>query len=174
MKRLLFVAMFVFLLLVFFLSNPTGRVVEKTEFNSVGVNVGEVAEDFSLTTVEGETVNLSDFKGRTVVVSFMATWCVPCQIEAENIKKAQEYGDLVVIQIGVDPRESDQDLIKFKKRFGGEDWFIGFDKGFEISKKYVVKSFDTTIVVNSDGVIVYRDDGWPVNVNSLKSYVSYE
>jgi len=39
------------------------------------------APEFTLTSLEGKKVALSDFKGRPLVVNFWATWCAPCKVE---------------------------------------------------------------------------------------------
>ena len=44
----------------------------------------DMAPDFSLQTVTGESLSLSDFKGRTVVLNFWTTWCNFCKKDATN------------------------------------------------------------------------------------------
>lgn len=132
-----------------------------------GVNVGDQALDFTIKEIGGKEIKLSDLRGKYVLFAFMATWCVPCRIEADNARKAQEKNDFVVIQIDVDARENDQDLLKFKQELSRDDWLMAFDKSFIIAKPYNVKSFDTTLVVDPEGKIIYRDEGWPIDVKTL-------
>jgi thiol-disulfide isomerase/thioredoxin len=43
--------------------------------------LGKVAPAFTLVTLDGKKVSLSDYKGRPVLVNFWGTWCAPCKIE---------------------------------------------------------------------------------------------
>lgn len=155
--------------------SPTENSVGSDQFSQLaeGITEGKLAKDFSLATIEGNVVKLSDFRGKYVLFAFMATWCTPCQIEALNIKKVQDNFEnipLVVMQIDVDPRERKQDLIKFRERFGKEDWIMGFDNG-SVAQLYNVRTFDTTILVNPNGKIVYRDNGFPISTKNLEDLI---
>ena len=131
------------------------------------------APDFSLTTIEGKIVKLSDFRGKYVLFASMATWCTPCQIEANNVKRAQENFQnlpLVVMQIDVDPKETKQDLIRFRKEYGKEDWIMGFDDK-TIVRLYDIRSFDTTLLIDPNGKIIYRDNGFPMDTKTLEDLI---
>jgi copper(I)-binding protein len=51
---------------------------------------GEVAPDIRFTTLDGESRQLSDYRGQVVLVNFWATWCPPCRVEMPGFQKAHE------------------------------------------------------------------------------------
>jgi thiol-disulfide isomerase/thioredoxin len=51
---------------------------------------GKMAPGFTLTTLDGKKVSLSDFKGRPVLVNFWATWCGPCKVEMPWFEEFQK------------------------------------------------------------------------------------
>src|SRR5690606_18069835 len=55
-----------------------------------GPAVGRPAPDFTLTTLEGETLALSELRGTPVVLNFWATWCGPCQREMPALQAAAQ------------------------------------------------------------------------------------
>jgi len=158
-------------------SSVTGQAVSDysaySEDVGVGITEGFTASDFTLVDIEGKTHKLSDFRGKYVLFASMATWCTPCRIEAENVRRAQDnfpHLPLVVMQIDVDPRESAQDLIRFREEFGREDWIMGFDDE-SISRLYDIRTFDTTVIVDPDGKIIYRDNGFPIDTKTLEDLI---
>ena len=50
----------------------------------------KVAPDFALTNLSGQTVRLSDFKGKIVLLDFWATWCPPCRMEIPDFIQLQK------------------------------------------------------------------------------------
>jgi len=139
----------------------------------IGSQVGDIAPDFSITDVEGNQISLSQFKGKPVIIGFFATWCAPCQIEANRVKQIDDEtgGDkFVVYQVGIDQRENLADLKQFKTNIGNDDWIVGF--GFDIAQQYNVRTLDTTIIIDKEGNIVYRDNGVPATLTQLRKYLT--
>ncbi|MCP4499707.1 MAG: TlpA family protein disulfide reductase [Deltaproteobacteria bacterium] len=65
----------------------------------------EVAPDFSLKTLDGKVVRLSDFRGKKVVLNFWATWCAPCRVEIPLINSFVDANDdVIVLGIATDGR----------------------------------------------------------------------
>src|SRR5579872_4772530 len=78
------------------------------------------APDFSLESLDGKTMKLSDLRGKAVLLNFWATWCGPCKIETPWLVEMQkEYGAQGVQVVGVAMDDSGKDEIaKFAKDMG--------------------------------------------------------
>jgi cytochrome c biogenesis protein CcmG/thiol:disulfide interchange protein DsbE len=83
-------------------------------------NDNKKAPDFSLKTLEGKTVKLSDYKGKIVIIDFWATWCPPCRKGIPDLIDLQKsYSkDLVVIGISLDQERTLKDLKPFIENYG--------------------------------------------------------
>lgn len=127
---------------------------------SVGVQVGDTAPDFSVPLLDGGTFTLSEHRGSPTVIFFMAYWCGTCIAEAQALAKLQAaYGDQVqIIAIDVDPSSTPEALAQFKHSAGNGDFFWAFDPGQRVAQTYQVRSLDTTVIVDANGVVVYRDE----------------
>lgn len=81
---------------------------------------GKTAPDFSLDTLEGQSVKLSDYRGKAVLLNFWATWCGPCKVEMPWFVDLQkQYGSQGLQIIGVAMDDSGRDAIdKFAKEMG--------------------------------------------------------
>jgi peroxiredoxin len=81
---------------------------------------GETAPDFTLQTVDGKTVHLSDFRGKAVLLNFWATWCAPCKIEMPwfvDLQKTYGPQGLQIVGVAMDDA-SPKDIEDFAKEMG--------------------------------------------------------
>jgi len=78
---------------------------------------GTPAPNFTLQTLDGKNISLTDFRGKAVLVNFWATWCGPCKIETPWLVELQsQYGSQGLQVVGVAMDDSGQDEIaKFAK-----------------------------------------------------------
>src|SRR5690554_2548212 len=97
--------------------NSESETGSKIEF---GLNAGNTAYDFQLEDMNGETVQLSDFRGQKVFLNFWASWCPPCRVEMPLLQEFHEEQDEVaVLGVNVISSESDpENVTEFIDEFG--------------------------------------------------------
>ena len=121
--------------------------------------VGQVAPDFDVEFFDGyewdtlPVANLSDMRGRPVVLNFWASWCVECRYETDVLEQAwQKYRDEGVVFLGVAYADVEPNSIAYMQEFG-----VTFphapDLGTDISQDYEITGVPETFFIDKDGVI---------------------
>ncbi len=114
---------------------------------------GHPAPEISLLSTTGERINLSDFRGKPVVINFWATWCTPCRIETPELQELhRERGDEIVIFSVNATQQDGGDIEGFMQEFG-MTFPVMLDTDGQAFKDYGVYGLPTTIFVNKHGVI---------------------
>ncbi|OZU90219.1 cytochrome C biogenesis protein [Virgibacillus indicus] len=122
---------------------------------SAGLEPGEIAPDFELETLEGETVKLSDYKGKKVILNFWATWCPPCREEMPEMQEFHDtYGDNVEM-LAVNLTGSESNVKKVQEYIDEFNYTypIPLDKESAVGDEYRVISVPTTYFIGTDGKI---------------------
>ncbi len=133
---------------------------------------GHPAPDFELPTLAGNTIRLSDYRGKPVVVNFWATWCGPCRSEFPDFQEAAvDNADSLVI-LGVNSTSVDQvaNVPEFLDEYG-ITFPIVLDEQGDTVDNYRVLGLPTTIFINSDGIINEVFTG-PLNKAYIESKIS--
>ena len=135
---------------------------------SIEIQVGNMAPDFSFQTIEGKTISLSSLRGQSVLFAFVVTQgCPACVIEAIAVREAQRQIPFKVVQLVISTYDTVESLQYFKNEYGAPDWLVGFDKDNKIRNQYQVKSVDTTYIVDAKRKIIYQDDGDPADTETI-------
>lgn len=136
---------------------------------STGAQVGKLAPDFSVSTLDGGTFTLSAQRGRLTIIYFTAYWCVSCIAEARALAQIhEEFGDWVsIIALDVDPTSSPKALEQYKANAGNPDYIWAIDVSQEVVRTYQISSLGTTLILDANGVVTYRDAS-PTPYETLK------
>ena len=122
---------------------------------------GPVAPDVTIATLDGEQFNLAQQRGKPVLILFMASWCTTCEPLSRDVGQlvtTKDAKDLVVLMVDADARDSASALNAFHQRTSGPSKYWAIDTKGQITRAFDVKALDTTILIDRQGHIAYRND----------------
>jgi peroxiredoxin len=122
--------------------------------------VDEVAPDFSLVTLDGETVKLSDYKDKVVILNFWATWCPPCRKEIPHfIEMYEEQSSEGLVILGISVDKSGVDAVKkwADKNQVNYPMVMSDDATYDAYQQLLASEdrggIPNTFIINKEGVI---------------------
>jgi len=155
---------------------------EHNAFQLLGVakpRTVKMAPDFSLTDINGKQVNLKDFRGKSVLINFWATWCGPCREELPSLQALHEKlsgEDFVVLAINIDRRNPDR-VKKYMKEYS-LTFSVPIDPSQQVRKKYYIMGLPVSYLVDPDGKLRGFISGarkWdsPASIEVMRSLNNY-
>ncbi|ASS75075.1 hypothetical protein CIG75_08845 [Tumebacillus algifaecis] len=136
---------------------------------AVSLEMGHTAPDFTLETLDGKEVSLSDYRGKVVMINVWASWCEPCRNEMPAIEKAYEtYQDQGLVVLGVNLKEKRVPIQGFADTYDLTFPILLDVEGHVGMDLYKVKPIPTTFFVDRDGVLRHRAE-LPMSFSYIES-----
>jgi cytochrome c biogenesis protein CcmG/thiol:disulfide interchange protein DsbE len=116
--------------------------------------IGQPMPTFTLTTLDGETVDAADLTGQPVVINFWASWCIPACVDEHPVLMDAEarYGDEMEL-VGVLYDDTPAEAIGFLARYGDGGWLQVDDPSGSVALAYGVLGPPETFFVDADGIV---------------------
>ena len=113
--------------------------------------IPEIAPDFTVRTLEGDAITLSELRGSPVVINFWATWCGPCRQEVPAFSAfAKAHPEIPVLGLSVD----DGPISRVKRIV--KEWSIAYPVavvGEALQAQYDISTLPTTVVIDENGKV---------------------
>jgi len=114
---------------------------------------GRKAPAFTLKSLKGEQVSLSDFKGQVVLIDFFATWCPPCRAVTPILRELEtKYKDKGLTVISIDQGEPREMAADYAKEMGYTALML-VDEDGSVSERYKVTGLPTLVIIDQNGKV---------------------
>ena len=120
--------------------------------------VGKEASDFELKDMKGNTVKLSDYKGKKVYLKFWATWCGPCRKSMPELEKLvkdtdRDFEILTIMAPGLQGEKTEEEFVKWFDQQDYKSVPVLYNPDGSAFANYQVRSIPTEVFIDSQGKI---------------------
>lgn len=142
----------ILMFLVFVIVSLSWALGEKPAANPNGL-----ASDFNLPDLSGQSIRLSDYRGKVVFLNFWATWCPPCRSEMPSMQRLYEKlkdNDFEMLAVSTD--RQGKSAVKSLVEKGGYTFKILLDPEGKVASQYDIVSIPTTFIIDESGKVISK------------------
>ena len=134
--------------------------------------IGKQMPEFSLTSLDGRTIDSAWLRGRPVLLNFWASWCVPACVEEHPVllDAQRRYGDELAV-VGVLYEDRVEDARAFLARYGDGGWPNLIDPGGRLAIEFGVTGPPESYLIDENGIVRHKQFG-PFTTEALDLQVA--
>ena len=140
-----------------------------------GYNIGNRAPDFALSSLDGQTVTLSSYRGQVVILDFWASWCIPCRNSMPSLYdlwKDHETDGVIFLGVSLDRSEGDAvAYIESKSYPGFLPLYGSYAAASRVASQYGVSGIPRTFVIDREGIIRFADHPATLTAAALATWI---
>ena len=139
--------------------------------STTGTNVGDMAPDFQLQSLGGQSYSLSDLLGQPVMLNFWASWCGPCVHEMPYIQQIyDEWSGAGLVLLAINYGESSSEVRTFIES-RGYSFPVLLDTSSGTGQEYRIMGIPTTFFIDGHGVIQDKVVGSFPNKEAIEEHL---
>ncbi|NOU59899.1 TlpA family protein disulfide reductase [Marinifilum caeruleilacunae] len=125
------------------------------------LKTGEQVPEFSVTTLDGKEIAITELKGKVVLINFFATWCGPCMKELPEVQKQlwPKFKDENFVMVSIGREHTKEELSKWNKK-KGFTFPIAPDSKREVYSKFASQYIPRNFIVDKSGKIIWQGVGF--------------
>jgi peroxiredoxin len=123
----------------------------------VSPEVGGLAPDLSLTTLNEENIQISQLRGKYLLINYWVTWCIPCMDELpalDRVSRDYQAENVVILTVNGTAKDKIDDITRVVNDLQLTNPIL-LDKRDEFWKAYHVQFLPTSFLIDNNGVIRY-------------------
>jgi thiol-disulfide isomerase/thioredoxin len=153
---------------------PPGSTANVESENGPEIMKGKKAPAIKTQLVDGKKFELSDHKGKVVILDFWASWCGPCVKGLPIMKKVCSSFDQEKVKlVAVNQGENKKTINKFLKNKNLTELTVAIDKSSSVGNSFMVKGIPQTVVIDQDGIVRFVHVGFgPDSGSQLKNEIT--
>lgn len=138
-------------------NNEDGQTGE-LQAESSAINLAEMMPSFRVTNVQGEAIDLQQFKGKKVFVNLWATWCPPCRAEMPSIQELSgkvNKSEVEFVMLSLDKSFDEAKVFVKERNFMLPVYYPAAD----LPEMFNVRGIPATFIFDENGKLLHKQEG---------------